>query len=42
MYRGRVVGNRPNDSGMDKELIGEYMLGIRDDYTETENEDVST
>ena len=31
MYSGRVVANLPNKD-MSKELIGEYMLGIRDDY----------
>ncbi len=42
MYRGRVVCRRANDSDMSKELIGEYMLGIRDDYGETEYEDGET
>jgi general nucleoside transport system ATP-binding protein len=35
MYRGRIVANLPNDhatSRQMKELIGEYMLGLRDDF----------
>ncbi len=31
MYRGRVVFNRENKN-LDKETIGEYMLGIRDQF----------
>ena len=31
MYRGRVVGCFPNNPELTKELIGEYMLGLRDD-----------
>ncbi len=32
MYRGKIVANLEN-RGVSKETIGEYMLGIRDDYT---------
>jgi len=35
MYRGRIVANLPNDHATSKkmkELIGEYMLGLRDDF----------
>jgi ABC-type uncharacterized transport system ATPase subunit len=32
MYRGRVVAVLPNTGGLSKELIGEYMLGLRDDF----------
>jgi simple sugar transport system ATP-binding protein len=35
MYRGRIVANLSNDhstSKQMKELIGEYMLGLRDDF----------
>jgi simple sugar transport system ATP-binding protein len=35
MYRGRIVANLPNDHGTSKkmkEFIGEYMLGLRDDF----------
>jgi len=32
MYRGRVVANLPNVPGLTKERIGEYMLGLRDDF----------
>ena len=32
MYRGRVVAVLPNAGGLSKELIGEYMLGLRDDF----------
>jgi ABC-type uncharacterized transport system ATPase subunit len=32
MYRGRPVAARPNDRALSKELIGEYMLGLRDDF----------
>jgi general nucleoside transport system ATP-binding protein len=35
MHRGRIVANLPNDHGSRKpmkELIGEYMLGLRDDF----------
>ena len=31
LYRGRVVGRMANTSELSKEIIGEYMLGIRDD-----------
>ncbi len=32
MYRGRVVCSFPNTRDLSRELIGEYMLGLRDDY----------
>ncbi|MCX7032265.1 MAG: ABC transporter ATP-binding protein [Spirochaetes bacterium] len=32
MYRGRIVAVLPNANGLSKELIGEYMLGLRDDF----------
>lgn len=35
LYRGRVVGCMANTEGLSKEIIGEYMLGIRDDSHET-------
>ena len=31
MYRGRIVGRLENTEALSKEVIGEYMLGIRDD-----------
>ncbi len=31
MYRGRVVGRLENTEAVTKEIIGEYMLGLRDD-----------
>jgi ABC-type uncharacterized transport system ATPase subunit len=31
MYRGRIVGRLKNGKELSKEVIGEYMLGIRDD-----------
>lgn len=32
MYRGKIVAKLPNSDKPDKELIGEYMLGLRDDF----------
>jgi simple sugar transport system ATP-binding protein len=32
MYRGRIVALLPNVPDLSKELIGEYMLGLRDDF----------
>jgi simple sugar transport system ATP-binding protein len=32
MYRGRVVAFLSNVKGLSKERIGEYMLGLRDDF----------
>jgi simple sugar transport system ATP-binding protein len=32
MYRGRIVGLLENAKDLSKELIGEYMLGLRDDF----------
>ena len=32
MYRGRITGRFNNDRSISKALIGEYMMGIRDDY----------
>ncbi|TFG58897.1 MAG: ATP-binding cassette domain-containing protein, partial [Spirochaetales bacterium] len=34
MYRGRIVAKLPNSREISKELIGEYMLGLRDDFRE--------
>jgi len=31
MYRGRIVGRLENAEAVSKEVIGEYMLGLRDD-----------
>ena len=31
MYRGRIVGRLTNNKEVSKELIGEYMMGLRDD-----------
>ncbi len=31
MYRGRIVGRLENTETLNKEVIGEYMLGLRDD-----------
>ena len=43
MYRGRITGRFKNDSGISKYMIGEYMMGIRDDYRKVPvPEDVST
>jgi simple sugar transport system ATP-binding protein len=35
MYRGRIVGRFPNSKTLSKELIGEYMMGLRDDFMES-------
>jgi len=32
MYKGRIVTDRPCDEKLTKELIGEYMLGLKDDF----------
>jgi general nucleoside transport system ATP-binding protein len=32
LYHGRVVGALDNRIKVDKELVGEYMLGVRDDF----------
>jgi ABC-type uncharacterized transport system ATPase subunit len=32
MYRGRIVALLPNTPGLSKERIGEYMLGLHDDF----------
>ncbi len=32
MYRGRIVAILPNAQDLSKERIGEYMLGLRDDF----------
>jgi ABC-type uncharacterized transport system ATPase subunit len=34
MYRGRIVARFLNNRRLTKELIGEYMLGLRDDFRE--------
>jgi simple sugar transport system ATP-binding protein len=31
MYRGRIAGRLENTEALSKEIIGEYMLGLRDD-----------
>ena len=33
MHRGRIVAKLRNNDDLDKELIGEYMLGLRDDFS---------
>ncbi len=38
MYRGRIVCRKDAGPGLDREIIGEYMLGLRDDFTEALNE----
>jgi len=35
LYRGRIVGRMANTEGLSKQIIGEYMLGVRDDFHET-------
>ena len=35
LYRGRVVGRMANTEGLSKQIIGEYMLGVRNDSNET-------
>lgn len=32
LYKGRIVANRINDDTLDNEGVGEYMLGLRDDF----------
>jgi simple sugar transport system ATP-binding protein len=32
LYHGRLVGSLDNRQKVDKELVGEYMLGVRDDF----------
>jgi general nucleoside transport system ATP-binding protein len=32
MYRGRIVAVLPNGGELTKERIGEYMLGLREDF----------
>ena len=39
MYRGRVVGKFANNGELTKELIGEYMLGLRDNFSAAEDEE---
>ena len=34
MYRGRIVAKLPNVPGLTKDRIGEYMLGLRNDFAE--------
>ena len=31
LYRGRVVASLNNAENLSKELVGEYMMGLRDD-----------
>ncbi|MFZ2780757.1 MAG: ABC transporter ATP-binding protein, partial [Rectinemataceae bacterium] len=37
MYRGRIVCDLPNDGGLTRERLGEYMLGLADDSADTGN-----
>ncbi len=32
MYRGKIVARQPSGPELTRELIGEYMLGLRDDF----------
>ena len=41
LYRGRVVGRMENTERLSKEVIGEYMLGLRDD-SESPSETVTS
>lgn len=34
MHGGRIVAKLPNTGNLSKEMIGEYMLGIRDDFAD--------
>ncbi len=36
LYRGRIVGQFPNNQDLSKELVGEYMMGLRDDFSQGE------
>ena len=36
VYRGRIVGRLKNTDKLSKEVIGEYMLGLRDDSHRTD------
>ena len=36
LYRGTVVAALSNTDELSKELVGEYMMGLRDDSIETE------
>ena len=38
LYRGRVVAALSNTDELSKELVGEYMMGLRDDSADTEGE----
>jgi len=38
MYRGRIVCHLVNDKRVNKELIGEYMLGLKDDFNAEDGE----
>jgi len=35
MYKGRIVFNKPN-ANLSKQFIGEYMLGLRNDFPEAD------
>ncbi len=35
MYKGRVVCSLDNGPGLDRERLGEYMLGLKDDFAPT-------
>jgi len=38
LYRGRVVAALSNTDELSKELVGEYMMGLRDDSADTERD----
>ncbi len=39
MYRGKIVAKLQNTKDLTKELIGEYMLGLRDDFKSQESKE---
>lgn len=39
MYRGRIVMKKETSSELTREVIGEYMLGLKDDFNRNETED---
>ena len=38
MYRGRVVLDREISDELTREFIGEYMLGLKDDFADTRDD----
>ena len=38
MYRGRIVAKKPAGPELDREVIGEYMLGLKDDFKGEDSE----